>query len=544
MKYKIYLRDWYFNAGIIGFLNIVADGNKLDSITSLTVGENYIEFDDKIFVGFEEKFKKHAFLKFFNKEAYLQRLQKAQKDLSDKKTNIKPERIAEKIEEIEKSPYENFLKLLNIPLDKYNNVDDFIINLENAKNSLKSLPKEKIFETLNKSSKGKSSLNKFIKVKFRGVCSPDNISKYISKIKNYDKAKCLKQNDLCPSCQVKKAEYEFNNAISNIIGFNKDNSNWIWGFKASKLKICPLCAIIYNCAFASFAYVPRKVEGDYLNYFYFPNENTKVKTLFETVRSFNLMLESIADNSNLLYVMIRHTVRHITAKQVNNIAENINFIEIISNPILRGQSSEGYNIYNYNISLDIAEFLENQFKTDTIPRGSYVIKNTYYNIEEELLKLAIGQQIDYSVLHKYFVYSLAPDKYSSKYNLKKVTKFIIKYINFMGGRSMKKSKIIIQKGFQCGIALRDALLSKDKGNQINGLVYGFLNDLKIADREKFLDKYIRVIMSHGLPNSFGKDEMLDDNYFLQFGYSFVNGLMSKSNEKEENTINNTNEEEY
>jgi hypothetical protein len=36
MEYKVYLRDWYFNAGIIGFLTITADGRKLDSISSFT----------------------------------------------------------------------------------------------------------------------------------------------------------------------------------------------------------------------------------------------------------------------------------------------------------------------------------------------------------------------------------------------------------------------------------------------------------------------------------------------------------------------------
>lgn len=54
MKHKIYLRDWYFNAGIIGFLTIAADGKGLDGISSLAVGKNYIEFDNDIFDGFED----------------------------------------------------------------------------------------------------------------------------------------------------------------------------------------------------------------------------------------------------------------------------------------------------------------------------------------------------------------------------------------------------------------------------------------------------------------------------------------------------------
>ncbi len=434
---------------------------------------------------------------------------------------------------------------MNIPLNEYKDVVDFIANLENAMNSIRTLPKTQIFETLNNSSNGKSSLNNFIGRKFKGVCSYDSMSKYIKKMKTVNNSKKLKNNDLCPSCQERKAEYEFNNAISNIIGFNKDNSNWIWGFKASKLKICPLCALIYNCGFASFAYISKKVDDRWLNYFYFPNENTKVKTLFETVTAFNLMLDNIEDNSNLLYAMVKQTVEHIAINQQQSIAENINFIEVVDNPILAGQSSKGYNIYNYNISPEIAEFLDLQFKAGGIPRGYYVIKKTktYYSIDEELLKFAIQQQIDYSVLHKYFAYSLAPDRYSAKYNLNKLASFVIKYIQWTRGGNMEKSQKIVSKGFKSGISLRNELLRKDKENQINGLVYGFLNDLKIADREKFLDKYIRIIMSHNQPNFFGKDEMLDDDYFMQFGYSFINGLMSKSKGTEENTVNNTKEED-
>lgn len=542
MKHKVYLRDWYFNAGVIGFINIAADGKEIVGNPSLSIGENYIEFDNNIFDGFQIKFVKHAFLKFFSIQAYLQRLQKVHKDLSDKKTKIKQEQIAKKIEEIEKSPYKDFLKLLGIQITEYRGIEDFIANLENAKNSIKAMSKEQIFETLNGSSDGETSLNNFLGWRFKGVCSYDGLSEYINKMKPTNQTTKLKKNDICPSCQERKAEYEFNNAVSNIIGFNKDNSNWIWGFKASKLKICPLCAIIYNCAFASFAYVLKKVDRDYLNYFYFPNENTKVKTLFETVTAFNLMLENIEDNSNVLYAMIKQTVEHLTTQQTKSITENINFIEIADNPILAGQSSKGYNIYNYNISPEIAKFLDLQFKAGSIPRGYYTIKKAYYSIDEELLKFAIQRQINYSVLYKYFAYSLASDRYLAKYNLNKVTNFIIKYIQWARGGNMEKSQKIVSKGFKSGINLRNELLRKDKENQINGLVYGFLNDLKIADREQFLDKYIRIIMSHNQPNFFGKDEMLDNDCFLQFGYSFINGLMSKSKGTEETTVTDIKED--
>ena len=102
LENKIYLRDWYFNAGIIGFLTIAANGRRLENISSLSIGENFIEFDSDIFEGFEEKFIKHAFLKFFNTQAYLWRLQKVYEDMSDKKTKIKQQQIAKKLMRLKK----------------------------------------------------------------------------------------------------------------------------------------------------------------------------------------------------------------------------------------------------------------------------------------------------------------------------------------------------------------------------------------------------------------------------------------------------------
>ena len=57
-------------------------------------------------------------------------------------------------------------------------------------------------------------------------------------------------------------------------------------------------------------------------------------------------------------------------------------------------------------------------------------------------------------------------------------------------------ELIVKKAFVNGKALREKLKEKDKENQINGLVYQFLNDLKIADKEKFLDKYMRIMVSY------------------------------------------------
>jgi len=93
---------------------------------------------------------------------------------------------------------------------------------------------------------------------------------------------------------------------------------------------------------------------------------------------------------------------------------------------------------------------------------------------------------------------------------------------------------ISTKGFVNGKELRKNL-GKDRENQINGLAYQFLNDLKVADRDKFLDKYLRISISNKLESRFGQDEMNSKEAFLHFGYGFINGLLNtyENNSKRE-----------
>ncbi|MBF0121196.1 MAG: type I-B CRISPR-associated protein Cas8b1/Cst1 [Desulfobacterales bacterium] len=531
MIHRVYTRDWYFNAGIIGFLKVIVDDKKFEDIKGLKIGENFIEFENSVLDDFEEKFVKQAFLKFFKKNIYLTRLEKNLKEI-EKKKKIK---LDSEIEKIEKSPYENFLKLLDVPIDDSQNKKELVSKLEKSIESLKKSTDLKIFNILDSKEDGKKSISNFVKIKLKGICSP-NIEKYIEDISIIDDKKKLKSHEICLSCQTRKATKNFNNAISNIIGFNKDNSNWSWGYKSDHIKICPVCCLIYNCAFISFVYILRKVEQNWLNYFYLMNYNANLKEFYQKVEEFELELNQNSDKA--FYVIIREMTKLINLKHVDNIRNNINFIEIVDNPILKGQSTKGYNVYNYNLDKDIATFLYPFFFEKKFPIGFYKIKDTYYPVDEELLKLAIQRQIDYQLVYK-FINMTISKSIETKYNLQKIVFFIFEYIQKMKGKKMD-NKTASKKGFKSGIDLRNKLFSAKKENQIDGLIYGFLNDLKLGDREKFLDKYIRTIMSHRLPSLFAQSEMLDTDSFFQFGYSFVNGLLYIDRDKEENDKNNDN----
>jgi CRISPR-associated protein Cst1 len=523
------MRDWFFNAGIIGFLQIVSNGKDIENITGIDIGENYIEFEDDILNNFYEIFTKLAFLKMFKKEAYIAgRLNKAIKELNEKKKID----IAKKINDIEKSPYLNFQKLLGRDLSSCQNMEELRISIQDAVEFINGKTSTAIYNDLKQQDTENKSMDAFLKVRLKGVCAYENISKYIKSIQKINHKLKIKVNDICPSCQANKISFDFSNAVSNILGFNTDNSNWIWAFKDSNSKICPVCALIYTCAFLSFAFILKQGQkkGTYLNCFYFLNQNNNVKGLFDSLKRFALEMDNFKDRSPF-FIMIKESVRHINQMKIKNIRDNISFVEIVDNPILAGQGTKGYNVYSYNIDTDIAAFLNSYFNNNTMPKGYYKIKEAYNNIDDELLKFSITRQIDYKQLNRYFFQYLSSSIVKT-YDLYFVTKFILKYIEAMkGGEKMVTTEKIVNKAFKNGIMLRDTLLTDDKKNQINGIVFGFLNDLKIADREKFLDRYMRLMLSHKIPSMFGRDEMIHKDAFLQFGYSFINGLLKDTSDK-------------
>lgn len=550
-RHKVYMRDWYFNAGITGFLDIIGtsiNDNEKDCINiediqnkykdNLFICENYIEFNDDVFENFEEKFIKKAFLMFFDIKIYIYILQNILKEYEEKKEKFKiTTEITKKLEN-NKVIYE----ILGIILNK-ETIEVFSESLKNGIEKLSNITNEFVYSEMIKTQSEKEFIDNYINMKLdKGIISTKKTKEYIENIKKIDYKKVLKNNDKCLSCQTLKANQDFSNAVSNVIGYNSRNTNWIWGFKDTNVKVCDLCALFYTCAFNSFAVIVKKIGSDWLNYFYIINKNSDIGDLYENIFEFKQIVKTEKDQHSKIYLMIKESVRKIRNQQYKNIKDNINFIEIIDNPILSGQSNKGYNVYNYNINYEISIFLEKYFVKNIFPKGYYKIKDIYIDIEEEILKLSIANQINYQLLNKYIniLISSSIQAKDKKINLYFISEYILNYINqFYCEDKMEKNEKIITKGFHSGKDLRTKMFAVKKDNQIDGIVYAFLNSLKTCDRELFLDKYIRITMTYQMESKFGKEEMLDNDSFLQFGYSFINGLLNKY-EENNTTANNTN----
>lgn len=545
MTYKIYLRDWYYNSGIIGFLNVLSDGIKnIEEIKNkfngkIDVKDNYLEFDVGILNQFYENYKKLAFDNFFDIDSYKERIFNLITRMQQPDTKITKELLNDTA--LSGKVVNNFIKeiygkdLNNIFAENRGNKNELLLEIQKLQDNLSQYSSNTdVYNYLTQTNS--NFIKEFLDYALsKRVCEYNKIESYINKLVQQT-VRATRNDQVCYICGELKKEHEFSNAITQILGFNKDNSNWIWGFQPSKAKICSLCALIYSCAVHGMVFLNKKIDRKYRIYFYALNRNTDISTLYH---SFWIFKEKIAQKENQdkpFYTILQEVTVELIKQQARAVIENINFVEIEENQF-GGQSTRGYNVYNYNITKELAEFIRT-FDSTGLPKGYYKLSNFYSDITEEILKKTLEQTLNFSDLCRYveiYIRSLDPkSKIIAQFSVSKITNYVLKYIfQLKGGGNKMAQEQIVNKAFYNGKELGQKI---EQYNKIKGIAYQLLNDLKISDRNAFMDKYLRLCMSYGSEIKLGSNnELVDLDNFMCFGYAFVNGLLSciKIDEKKE-----------
>ena len=547
MMLRVYTKDWYYNAGIVGFLYVLGDGEvDIDKILSrykedLIIKSNCLEFNSSIINGLFEKYKKLAFAKLFDLDSYKRRLQRL-KEEADKINGKLPKNILDKtalkgntvnrfiqdfcgfsLEEIiteNKNVFLEKLDIILIKLSNYNNSSEIYLDLQKINSEF---------------------IDYFLTNELtKKLCNYSSVQeKYIKDILSPQfKTNNIRGEQLCSFCLTYKKEHDFSNAITQVIGFNSDNSNWIWGFKSSKVKLCSVCALIYSCALHGMIILKRNIENEQKNFLYFLNRNTDIKTMYNSVMLFKTKFEEVQNQDKPFYFLMNELIYKLVEKKAQNFLENINFIEIEESNIKK-RNGTNYNVYNYNITPELAKFIV-ETDQNKIPKGYYIQdndKNLKIDVYEEILRKTISLSLSYTDLNDYFNYRL---KDRSRFRIYNVMIYVLKYIKYIrGGSNMGDFSTIVSKGYYNGVELANKIESE---NKIKGIAYQLLNDLKIGDRYAFIDKYTRLSMAYGIPIKLGSnEELVNIDNFMQFGYAFINGLLS--NFEQNNQQNNSQEEE-
>ena len=123
MKTKIYLKDWYFNAGLIGFLRILKENQ--DEFA--TIKENYIEFETKNLKNFPNYYFNYFFVKYNVAKKTEERIEKSFQRI---KENIAIETIDKeenkKIQEKIKAEKKYSKQILKTQMDKIKKIDELL----------------------------------------------------------------------------------------------------------------------------------------------------------------------------------------------------------------------------------------------------------------------------------------------------------------------------------------------------------------------------------------------------------------------------------
>lgn len=183
MKTRVYLRDWFYNAGIVGFIRIIEKSNE----NLIKIQDNYIEFDTEQL----RDFSKYYFEYFFNKYNIANRT-KERIDISFNKVknnlledNINKEKIKseknyikqiiktqlDKIKKFDKQTYnlmyESYLKIDKIKgkedIDKLNEIKEILVKNLEKDNINKKLSMNLFKNILSKSYFGQQSFLNVVK---------------------------------------------------------------------------------------------------------------------------------------------------------------------------------------------------------------------------------------------------------------------------------------------------------------------------------------------------------------------------------------------
>lgn len=539
---RVYLSDWLFNAGIIGFLSILFEGkedlkegeNTLSNGRTIYIGKNYIEFEREVLEGFSDKYFNSAYERYRRTDRFIDYCREILEDIK-KETLYKD--IEKSYEEL-KNRIDNFSKLKDFlkkdfQLPPLNEVKrnpelfrEYILKvLEVAEKNKQILIENDVKIYLGKIYGQKSFLNRTITSNYKNKFKEDFEDKIINDTKK------IKRSILCINCGERHAKKDtsFDTGISPFTGVNTDALNFFWNFNA-KLPLCEICELIYFCTFKGFT------ESVLENKYFFVNSDTSVIDLYKK----NLLLqEKLKKNltENIFVEFFSELLLREEYEKSTHRLQGIAFIEIdLTNKDVLPK------VFSFNISRAKAEFLkehaEKNFKN--LINIRYSIKEITKNVTLEFLEKILSNTLSYgylSFLEYLLLESIKGNKdvktYYSPIHLNILNIIIEDYIQKFkkyerGEKMSSKNEEQLWFMFKKGEEIANKLISENSENKIPSLTYKLLSCLRTEDVHSFMNIILRLYMTYSLevPSLLVK-ALNEKDLFLAYGYSFVNGLLSK-----------------
>ncbi len=546
-RIKIYLSDWQFNAGIVGFYNILEYAKD-----EVVVKEQYIEINPKVLEDFEKKYFNY-FIETYKETTPWHRIM-----------SYKPI-----MESHEKNNFVNFndksLEYLNdyiktiknyLSRDNYKKVYPFIKsdkNIESLTKELKTIGvrkndkiEEKVDEVKDrfkliheivvfcgsedgkKYMAAKGVIYNIINNGWNGVCFLNRQTKEHDVYKDYkdyfvdaaiDYLKADKEKFTCNCFICDRKMKNSNNDLGflNKTGFDVSRkTSHVWDF-VNDVVICDLCKLVYSCLPAGFVYAYDK--GIFINSNMSADDLLKVNTKLRN----DILKKDDNDKRSLTY---RALVNAINEQHSSKIQYELQDIQIV-----RCENER----YRFNIlSKEVLEVIrESEKEINSLINSGYREVRTYFNIYDQTIDRLLNNYNMFTLIHKLLMYKITKSQsVTAYYHMGHVMNLNLINVNYLKGvegmDKVKENKEWVRRARAYGYYLRQEYLNRDPEadkNKIRGISYRLLNSLKTRNTEMFMHNIIISYMYVGEPIPKDLTVALESEEELGIiGYAFVTGL--------------------
>lgn len=518
MEEKIYLTDWLYNAGIVGFRRILeASGDKKE----IEIGNDYISFHKEILTDFDERYFSYAYPKADSISNKIERLKGLISSGNEKEGEIKKyiKRITASNTIKKDAQVSALLEKAKISNDWKSTAEDLIKHLpshwETNKNLYLKYYLQRFYE-------GKSIFNPAIKGGIKEGFKRDFIDPLFETRSKRGKIHYCK---VCNQRVAKKGVF-FDEGAFKLTGASEaEYKNFYWNL-VPNTHLCGICELIYLCSFAGFSNLSTIGES---NKYLFVNLDTTVDDIYKinnTVENFVL-----STKENPFKLTIRNILLDYEKRRSRWTLGNILFVEFDT-------EKAPYTIHHFHIPKYIAMLFEgNSYKDFEGLEGFYYKDNDkYINVLAETIDNLLAGISIYKLLNKVIGDLLKGKHYrrDGLFNLVAIQSLLNIYKKRREEMQEKVTKTLWSLYYE-GNGIANELRKKNQENKIDSIAYKLLSALRVRDTKSFYDILLRLYMNleKEVPGTFV--ESLSPDSILApeaIGYAFLTGLLGREKAKQ------------
>ena len=589
-KIELKLKDWLFNAGLLGFINILGEEARNNGELEIDDKNRLIRFSPKVLENFEYKYfdffikrygKTLTYGKILEFEKYIDEFEENGEKIrsinelemiNDKITFFKEkvkrsESYKKAYDFIEKNGTNKILGLekeLKKIKEPKGNIDE--ISKDDVKNNIK-IMKEIIDFFKKKITDKNGNVKNYLAAKNIAYVIINNAWSSVSFLnqKNadkdiYEEYKSYFVEPVLEYVNADKSKFKYKCAISNMsmknynykntLGFLNDTGfdvrrkpSHVWNF-VNDFAVTPLVTLIYSCVPAGFVYGADK--GIFVN----ANHNIDQLCKINNGIAYNILEDETEEKNINLYKNLLKEIK----KEKDNTKYELSDIQIV-------KFEEGH--YKFTLlSRNILKLLsENKERLDNLLNKCYSIEKRYTYLYDTAITELLNNENLFLLINKLCYYKISKINNTSKtktkiklyYKLKNIEDLLkinldyIRRLNKMDNQgivekeeSKKTSEELTEKDIF--YIRRDAMIFREEyirksGNdkKIGSLLYRLQNALRINNVDMFMDALISAHAYAGknISSLFAK-ALLNDENFQTLGHGFLLGLLGEDKSKSQN----------